>query len=316
MKTIVESRASIIIYNIILSNNIDKGIVLLPANICPIVPATLYKAKTKFEFVDISEKDYSIDIDLILNRVQNAEDISSILVSDTYGVELEREDFFAKIKMINDKILIIHDRCLNIPYTESRQTLADVVLHSTGYSKYIDLSYGGFGFIQKTVDYNSRDIKFIRKDHDELVKSFNNVFKNKIRFGYQDTNWLGDSSLKIDKENYFKEINDKFDSINSHKKILNKIYSENINSRFQLGNCYNNWRFNLLVNNKNLVLNKIFENNLFASSHYQSLVGIFGNGLGIKAENLHAKIINLFNDFRFTEKKAYLVSEIVNRYAE
>ena len=278
MKTIVENRASLIIYNILLSNNIDKGIVLLPANICPIVPATLFKAKTKFEFVDISDKDYSIDVDFVLDRIQNTEDISSILVSDTYGVELEREDFFAKVKMINDKILIIHDRCLSIPYTEPRQTQADVVLHSTGYSKYIDLSYGGFAFIQNNVKYFKEDLKYNESCHDELIELFNKALNNKSNFYYNDSDWLGNSSIKINSRRYFDEIKIKLKEVKSLKVKINNIYKEKIDQQFHFGEEYNNWRFNIIVHNKDEVLKRIFNNNLFASSHYQSLVNIFRNG--------------------------------------
>jgi dTDP-4-amino-4,6-dideoxygalactose transaminase len=315
MKIITENRASIILYNIILSNDIGKGITLLPANICPIVPATMLKADAKFDFIDINNEDFSIDTNAILKRIQNEKNISSILVSDTYGVELEREIFFTKVKAINDKIFIIYDRCLNIPYLKPIETIADMILHSTGYSKYVDLSYGGYAFVQNNVKYYKEDLKYNEACHNKLIEEFNEALKNKNKFYYSDTDWLGNCLLNVNTRAYFDEIKLKLKEVKFYKEKINKIYQKNIDEQFHIGEQYNNWRFNILVNNKDEVLKQIFKDKLFASSHYQSLVGVFNDGVAKNANFLHSKVINLFNDFRFTEEKAYLVSEIVNRYA-
>lgn len=316
MDRIVENRASFILYNIILSNKLDEGVMLLPANICPIVPATLLKAKTKFEFVDINADNLLLDCESALGRLREADDIGSVLVNSTFGFENDFEEFFSDIKKVNKDIFIINDRCMNIPYLDHIDTNADVVLHSTGYSKYVDFSFGGYAFIKNDVIYDRRNINYLNEDHDNLVCAFDNVLKGNSKFDYLDSDWLDGTPVRVTKEDYFENIFDKLQMIDGHKKRVNQIYRENLKSEICLATGYNDWRFNILVNNKKEVLSEIFKSNLFASSHYQSLVGIFGHGIGINAEQLHSRVINLFNDYRFSEKQAYSITKVINKYAK
>lgn len=316
MKTIIENRASFILYNIIVSNELDKGLILLPSNICPIVPATLMKSNSNFVFFDINSTSFLPDENTLIEIISNKKNISAILYNHTFGIQDNPEQIFEQIKSINNNIFIIDDSCLSKPFIKPKQTYADVTLLSTGYSKYVDLSYGGFAFIKDTVKYECNILPFEEKYHDELVDNFNEALTTNSKFIYKNTNWLNSTASKINKEDYFNKIDSKLLIVEEHKTKLNNIYINSIDKKFHLGEKYNTWRFNILVSNKQYVLNKIFENKLFASSHYQSLVGIFGSGEGENSEKLHSKIINLFNDFRFTEEKAFLISEIVNKYAK
>ncbi|AGF78958.1 hypothetical protein UWK_02419 [Desulfocapsa sulfexigens DSM 10523] len=316
METVIENRASFVLYNVILSNMLHKGIMLLPANICPIVPATLFKTNTKFEFVDINAETLLVDCDSIIRRIRNSGDVASILVNSTFGFDSDFETFFNDVKSINEDILIINDKCLNIPSVESVVTSADVVLFSTGYSKYVDFSVGGYAFTKKEVNYIRESIPYREEDHDVLVRSFESALNKNSVYGYSDSDWLDGTFLDQGKKEYFKNIVDRVEEIARHKKIINNIYRENLKTGISLGNGYNDWRYTVVVNNKEEVLNEIFKNNLFASSHYQSLVGIFGGGKGVNAEQLHCKVINLFNDFRFSEEQAYSITKIINKYAK
>ena len=67
-----------------------------------------------------------------------------------------------------------------------------------------------------------------------------------------------------------------------------------------------------MVSNKEEVLQHIFDSGFFASSHYMSLAKIFGESSAPIAERVHSKIINLFNDFRFTSGEAKEVAKIVS----
>lgn len=92
-----------------------------------------------------------------------------------------------------------------------------------------------------------------------------------------------------------------------HRERLNKIYRENLPQCLQLEEKFQHWRFNILVENKEEVLKAIFENGLFASGHYKSQAPGCPN-----AQYLYEHVINLFNDFYYTEEKAIRTCKIIN----
>jgi len=316
MKIITENRASVILYNTVVSNNLQDGKILLPANICPIVPETLFKAKAKLEFYDINHENFLPDAEILISAINNTDKISAILYNHTLGFEDNPENLFKKLKSINNEIFIINDCCLTKPKTLLQDTFADLTLFSTGYSKYVDLGFGGYGFLKKKHIYRRAKFPFDLNSYKKLVQNFKVALNSKIKYKYTDSNWLDLNKPKFSTKEYFDKINSRIIKIEKHKSELNSLYLKQINKKYHLGEEYNNWRFNILVSNKDFVLKKIFEAGLFASSHYQSLVGIFGTGEGKNAELLHSQIINLFNDFRFNTKKALLISDIINKYAE
>jgi hypothetical protein len=62
MNIVQAPRASAILYNLLKSqDNTDPW--LLPANICPIVPLTFFKAGVPFELVDISAENLHMDLE-------------------------------------------------------------------------------------------------------------------------------------------------------------------------------------------------------------------------------------------------------------
>lgn len=316
MNIITENRASAILYNTILSNNLQTGRILLPANICPIVPATLFKAGAEFEFYDIDPESFLPDTETLISKVNNTKKISAVLYNHTLGIENSPENKFKVLKSINNEIFIINDCCLTKPKTLLQNTYADLTFFSTGYSKYVDLGFGGYGFLKKKYKYCHAKLSFDENCHEKLVQNFKTALDSKSRFKYIDSDWLDLNNPEFSTEEYFDQINHEIIKIDKHKSELNTLYLNQIDKKYHLGEEYNNWRFNILLSNKDFVLSKVFEAGLFASSHYQSLVGIFGSGLGKNAEFLHSKVINLFNDFRFNSEKALLISDIINKYAE
>jgi dTDP-4-amino-4,6-dideoxygalactose transaminase len=316
MKLILENRASIIIYNLLKSIDF-KGKFLLPANVCPILPATFLKAQTKFSFVDINEDDLCMGEE-VLNHLERDEAIKGVIYVRTFGSDKEPDGLFRRIKEISPEVVLIDDKCLSVPQfsMSSENTIADVVLFSTGYSKYVDLGYGGYAFIKKDIEYKREVLTFCEDDHNNLLKQFKYSLELKKKFSYHGTDWLGDCNLEKNKDDYFNDIIRNIRRVQEHKQKINRIYKRKIPNRFQLKPELNNWRFNILIDNKHEVLKKIFDHNLFASSHYQSLVNIFGSGTDENAKKLHSRIINLFNDFRFSEDKAFEVSKIISKYAK
>ncbi|RLA82614.1 MAG: DegT/DnrJ/EryC1/StrS aminotransferase family protein [Epsilonproteobacteria bacterium] len=280
-----ENRAAKVLYNIL--KVIKNKKFLLPLNICPIVPDTFIEANKEYEFCDISLDTLCMDEKLVLEKIKNDDTIDGILFVKTFGIEYNIQQFYQKIKEINKDIFIIDDMCPCIQEFnyDIENSYANVALFSSGYSKYVDIGYGGYGFL---------------KDND-----FKDIFKDKSN----------------DKEfiKYKKTILEKIKLMKIHKDELNTIYKTHIPKKYHLGEKFNNWRFSILIDNKELILEDIFQiEGLFASSHYPQ-VDFEYLEYPMKNSNtqkIHKNIINLFNDFRFTKEKSYQIVDIINKYTQ
>lgn len=311
---VYENRASYILYNIVIQTDMAKKIIV-PANVCPIVIATLLKAKKKIELVDISESNYHINTSKVLDMIKNsAESYDSILFVRTYGADLNFNNFFDDLKNINNEILIIDDKCLSIPELKANLTNnVDVTLFSTGYVKYIDLGFGGYALIKNDLPYSRISLSYEDTDHEQLINHFREVINGKKNFEYKDDHWLNGNFPKIQLIEYHRKIEVQIEKVHLHKQKINKIYLDNLPTEIIMGDCYNNWRFNLLVENKEILLEEIFDNDLFASSHYFPINRFFKkNGFEV-AEQVYSKVINLFNDFRYNEEMAYKTVKIIQK---
>jgi hypothetical protein len=312
-----ESRASIILFNVLNSLSI-KGKVLLPLNICPIVPSILLKLKVDFDFIDIDNKTLCMDEYETLEKLKIDSSISIIIFVHTFGIEINKDDFFKKIKKINEEIFIIDDRCLMIPDfdIDIEENLSDLIIYSTGYSKYVDISWGGFAFLKNKYTYEKTSLEFNEKDLNDFSSQIQKAINTESFFHYKDTSWLGSNiSLYKKFDEYKSIIENKTRLMKRQKERLNKIYSENLPKDIFLGKEFNNWRFSILVKNKEELLDNIFKENLFASSHYKEVEFMFKKEYKKEsnARKIHKNIVNLFNDFRYDEEKAYKTVEIINK---
>ena len=124
--------------------------------------------------------------------------------------------------------------------------------------------------------------------------------------------WLNTNAFSISKESYRKKVAEKLPFCEAHKEKINQIYRHFLPKENILADAFQQWRFQILVPRKDVLLQNIFENNLFASSHYASLSPILGLKKNFPiASELHSKVINLFNDFYFSEKQAIKICEII-----
>ena len=278
-----EDRAATVLYNVL--SNIKQKKFLLPLNVCPIVPDTFLRANKEFEFIDIDLETLCMDQDLAIQKIKSDATIDGLLFVKTFGIELDIQPFFKQIKEINQDIFIIDDMCpcrQRFDY-DIENSYADMALFSSGYSKYVDIGYGGYGFLQD--------------------KKFNAIFQDK----------------STDKEflKYKEIILEKTELMRKHKEELNTIYKTNIPKKCHLGEQFNDWRFSILVEHKDAILEEIFKvDGLFASSHYPQVDYEYVDNpmQNSNTKKIHDKIVNLFNDFRFTKEKAYQVVDIINKY--
>ena len=136
------NRASAVLYGFLKSNSF-KGPFLIPANVCPVVPLTMMKAGVDFDFVDIDDR-HTMSENLALEMV-NKKDYDGLLFVHSYGRKFDNKEFYQSLKSLKPHLCIIDDRCLCRPELDGSLPInVDMVLYSTGYAKYVELSYGGY----------------------------------------------------------------------------------------------------------------------------------------------------------------------------
>jgi len=275
-----ENRAAEVLYKTL--TKIQNKKFLLPLNVCPIVPDTFLKANKEFEFIDIDLETLCMDNSSALQRIDEDNEIDGILFVKTFGVEFDIQPFYRKIKDMNRNIFIIDDMCPCVPEFEHviEKSYADLTLFSTGYSKYVDIGYGGYGFLRDN-DFTG---KFFDKDKGIEFFKYKNIVMEAIP------------------------------KVRKHKQELNTIYKDNLPEELFLGDKFNNWRFSLLVDRKDVILERIFEvDGLFASSHYPQVDFQYSKNPipNSNTQAIHNRIVNLFNDFRFSKDQAYQTSRVI-----
>ena len=278
-----EDRAASVLYNVLV--NIPQKKFILPLNVCPIVPDTFKKANKEFVFVDIALDTLCIDFDKALKVMKDDEKVDGILFVKTFGISFDVQPFYKKIKKLNENIFIIDDMCPSMQEFDYdiENSHADMALFSSGYSKYVDIGYGGYGFVKED--------------------DFKHIFKDK-------------QNQKPFLE-YRQKLEDNIPLMQKHKKELNEIYSSYIESKYHLGSQWNNWRFSILVDDKEKILKEIFKiDGLFASSHYPQIDFSYVDNpqQNTNTFKIHSKIVNLFNDSRYDIEKAEKTAQIVRKF--
>ena len=171
-------------------------------------------------------------------------------------------------------------------------------------------------FYVKTFAYSEHQLNFFDEDHKSILELISSKIEAKEPFIYSDSNWLGDTSVRVKQQDYFKEIDNRITAAKSHKTRLNEIYQEIIPRENVLENCFHDWRFNVVVDNKKELLHSIFKDQLFASSHYPVTANAFVAERFPNAQGLYDRVINLFNDFRFDESMAVRTAQIAKKHIE
>lgn len=292
------NRASAILCNFLKDHETCKPFIL-PANVCPVVPLSFLKAGVEFEFVDI-DASHALDKKTTIEKL-STDDYAGVLFVHAYGHKYDNESFYAEVKSINKDLIVIDDCCLCEPNTSDQlEDNIDLQLFSTGYAKYIELSYGGYGKLRLGgADYEYKYNDEVEVKQQQYIKR---CFKEGTRYELDpDIEWLDGSSLKMTPEEYFGIINAKRDKVKHDKGLINKIYRENLPKSIQMGDDFQNWRFMLLVEDQEKVLDAIFNAGLFAGTNFPSVSYMFKGSSAPVAENESKHIVNLFNDFRINE---------------
>jgi hypothetical protein len=308
MRIVQAPRASAILYHILASQT-QKEPWLLPANICPIVPVTLLKARVPFEFVDISPESLHMDLQQAEDRIKTRK-FGGLLYAHTYGEPSTPADFFNGIKSLDPQLLIVDDRCLCVPEFEAHSS-ADVILFSTGYAKIVDLHFGGYALLGNGLTYHPANLPFNIDDYGQIERDYKKAVQERVRFVYHDMDWLETDASLPRWNDYRLQIESDLNESLAQRARLNEIYASRLPLELQLPQKYQMWRFNIRVKNKPKVMQAIFEAALFASSHYASLAGIMAEGSASHADTLAGEVINLFNDHHFDADRAAQVCDLI-----
>lgn len=316
MKFACGNRASSVLFNWLKSNNI-KGRALIPANICESVPATYLKSGMEVVFCDIDLKTFQPDYFTIKEVLSGYSDIALFHFNHTYGCRREIDNkVLTCLKKYNPKIILVDDCCLSVPKLNNAESEFDLELFSTGHTKVVNVGKGGFAFYQEQWNYKEFDEKFFQLD----VETFDNHVKSchvngtRINTDIMKSHWM-DTIFRYDEKEYLAEVNRKYSESIEHKKLLNKIY-DNYLSDFSLGDDYQDWRYNILVDNPDYCLRQLFDHGLFASKHYKSLgSGYFVSNTYHNCDWLENHVINLFNDFCYTEEQAERTAKLLKSIA-
>jgi hypothetical protein len=312
MKTILASRASTILYNLLLSQK-ERRTFLLPGNICPIVPITFFKAGVPFEFVDISADSLHVDLDRAEERMRTGK-FGGLLYAHTYGDPSLPQKRLKEIKKNHPDLLLIDDRCLCVPDLEpDPQNAADVILYSTGYGKIVDPGFGGFAFLNEDLAYQPHKLPYNQQDLERLENDYKHSIETGERYSFRDSNWLQTDLVMPTWIEFAERVRPALEKSISHRQSINAVYNSLIPPMLCLKEPFQLWRFNLRLPDKKKTLAALFDEQLFASSHYACLSGIMGEGTCPVAEKLSREIINLFNDSHYTVPMAERTAQIVIR---
>ena len=268
-------RASRVLYNFLKSNFDGSHLPwLLPANICDCVPETFDAAGVKYEYVDISTETWCMDFAQVMDNIAN---YAGLLYVHTYGVEDTPLNMFAEIKHRNPQICIIDDRCLCTPQNQMHaDQIADMELYSTGSKKQVNMHGGGYAIIADGWNYEEYPMP-----NDEKHPS----------------SWAYD----------WEELKAKKTAAEAHKAEIAAIYEQQLPASIRMPEGLRNWRYNILVENRDVVLKAIFDAGLFASAHYKPQALNMPN-----ATYLHQHVINLFEDEYISIEQAIRTCEVIN----
>lgn len=306
------NRASTVLYGFLKSRSF-QGRFLIPANVCPVVPLTMMKAGVDFEFVDIDER-HTMSEEAALERISRG-DCSGLLFVHSYGRRFDNGRFYRELKQRKPELCIIDDRCLCRPELDGKlPENVDIVLYSTGYAKYIELSYGGYGVTKEDFGLGGDLPGYAEDKETEQQVYIKECLKGNKAYGLPaDYPWLDCSPLKMDPEQYAGIIKAKMATVANEKEKINRIYRENLPQEIQWGDAYSDWRFMISVERRDEILNAIFDSGLFAGTNFPSVSWMFKSAHNEKAETEASHIINLFNDFRVNEEFAFRTCEIINQ---
>lgn len=311
---VIGSRASAILYNFVLSNSIT-GMALMPANICECVPATYKKAGMDIVFCDIEFGTWQPDERQILELLESRPEIQLLHYNRTYGDSSDHSTFFRTLHAHFPRLVLVDDACLSMPPEKPLESLADLVLYSTGRAKPVSLGDGAFAYLKDGWKYEKHSLSGDASALDtEFDRSIKRCHAQHIPAEWEILldDWMDPS--RVPSADYLNSVREQRTHIQCHMDAIQQIYASLPNA---LPASMQGWRYNILVRNQEACMNALFEAGLFASHHYLSL----GNGYFDDTETpncdwLEQHVINLFEGDEYTPEMAKQTVRILRDVGE
>lgn len=283
----------------------------MPANVCPIVPAVFKKAGIDYEFVDIDRQSLCMDpIPALLLLRRATSRYAGVLFVRSFGHCGDFGQFFRSVKAIDAGLKVIDDRCLARPRFSAHKQDADLELYSTGYAKFVDLGWGGWGILRGDESYLPAVQAFEPGAHADLVEQFRMVLEERGLFHCPQTPWLDMRTPEIGVEEFQFMVESRIEESALHRQRLNAIYADQLEAWAVPAEC-REWRFTIFCDCQQELIRAIFAAGHFASAHFRSLAPMFGPGDVSVADWCGKRVVNLFNDFRYDEDRAGQLANIV-----
>ena len=313
--TVLARRASAILFGVLQSRSLE-GPILLPANVCAVVPITIRETGRQFELIDIDPHSLAISPGRTLERVRRGR-CAGIIFVRPYGSLRDADSLFAELKALQPDLLVLDDRCLSRPDCDPRSVSphADVTLFSTGRAKYADLGSGGFAHLRDDVPWRRPAGAFDPAAADAVERLPKDALARGACFGGAPPGWLDLREPELTWDPYRARVEAELLRVDAMKERMNAIYRAEIPEEVQLPPDLCTWRFNLRVPRAEELLRTIFAQGLFASRHFPPVGPLFGDERAYPAAAaLHAEIVNLFNDRYFDEEKALRAARLVREH--
>jgi hypothetical protein len=296
-------RASALLYRFLQASP-RPGAWLLPANVCPVVPATLRAAGRTVRLLDVvpvhAPGGLGLDPAGCLEALADPA-IEGLIYVHPFGVEhAEAPAIYRAFRERRPDLLVVDDRCSCRPRFEGVPTAgADVTLYSTGHGKFLDLGTGGFAFLAPAAliappAHAGR--------HGSVIELAPHGDASRLDLVAPEESW----------ESFRERGLRALPGITQHKQRLNAVYQELLPAGVSLPEIWHSWRYNLLLDDAEGLLARLFAAGLFASRHYPVLGG--DHERHPVAARLHARIVNLFNDLHYSEEQARHTAELVTRH--
>ena len=280
---------------------------LIPSNVCEVVPLTFYSAKAQVKYGDINPEDLFLNLE-----GHDFNSIHGILIIAPYGRAVTKriKVELNKLKSQYPDLLIVLDLCLSYPeLSEPDFSIADMILYSTGYSKPVDIEYGGFAYTKRSLEFENKLISN-SEEFDTKIAKYISKLKNSADSGYE-PDWLDTTLNRFDQKEYFAQIEQESTRLEEHKQRLFSLYKKLLPDTIKLKDEYQSWRFIILVPKKELLFESLKKAGLFASSHYSVVQPDVSSPV---AKELSLGIVNLFFDKYFSEEKTISICAVINQH--
>lgn len=313
---VLESRASVALTRVLAGLDV-RGIVLLPSNVCTAVPLACLAAGHGVEFVDIDPRTLEVDLASCEDRIRRdpTRHVALVFVRP-YGAIGDRDGRFAQLHRVSPRLLIVDDRCL-CPPGESDGGEAEAILYSTGSRKYLDLGFGGYARLGEGVRYaDAGAVASGRIPDAEMFATVREAALAGVPLAADDWSWPDDAPAELGPTEYFARIQAALPAASEGKGRLNAEYAALIPREARLPNAYQHWRFNVVVNEPDVLIRRLFAAGLFASRHYPDLSSSLGGGECPFALRLSAHVVNLFNDRYYTREMAIRTAGMVREHVD